>query len=92
MCIRDRSTGDSTAAENRARRALGEAEDMGALALLAQSHHLLAESLRSLGRDADAERHAVKAAEYLEEIREDAATDAVFERSDLEAIAEASAR
>jgi hypothetical protein len=62
---------------------------MGARTLLAQTHHLLAEVMSALGRSEDTARHRSKAAEYLEEIRTEAGSDAILSRADLAPIAEA---
>ncbi len=83
------TTGDLSGAEQRLRKAIGDAEDMGARDLLAQSHHLLAETLRASGNESDAARSAAKAAEYLEEIRTEAGSDALLARADLAPVAEA---
>jgi tetratricopeptide (TPR) repeat protein len=83
------TTGDLSGAEQRLRKAIGDAEDMGARDLLAQSHHLLAETLRASGNEADAARAATKAAEYLEEIRTEAGSDALLARADLAPVAAA---
>jgi ATP/maltotriose-dependent transcriptional regulator MalT len=80
--------GDVAGAERRARRALGDAEDMGARVLLVQSHHLLAEILSGQGRVDEASRHAAKASEYLDQIKDETGTDSLLLRSDLRPIAE----
>ncbi len=84
------ATNDLSGAEQRLRKAISGAEDMGARDLLAQSHHLLAETLTAEGRSEDAARHTTKATEYLDEIRAEAGSDALLERADLKPVAEAS--
>lgn len=74
-------------AETGLRRALREAENMGANPLVAEAHHLLAEIFRATGNADDAKRHSDKAAEILDEIREEAGSDALLRRADLNPIA-----
>jgi tetratricopeptide (TPR) repeat protein/predicted Ser/Thr protein kinase len=82
------STGDPSRAIEEARDALRTAEDLDSLALIAQSHHLLAGLLRDQGDAEDAARHESKAAEYLQQMRDEAGSDALLNRADLEPIAE----
>ena len=84
------ATNDLSGAEQRLRKAISGAEDMGARDLLAQSHHLLAEMLAAEGRSDDAARHATKATEYLDEIRAEAGSDSFLKRADLKPVADAS--
>ncbi|MCK5375922.1 MAG: tetratricopeptide repeat protein, partial [Acidobacteria bacterium] len=84
------ATGRAADAESVLRRVLRDAENMGAAALVAQSHHLLAEALRDQGNEADAERHADKAAQILDEIRQEAGSDGPLRRADLRPVAESS--
>ena len=58
-------------------RALAKSEKLGARALLARGHYLLASALRSTGSAADASRHLAEARRLLEEIRKEAKTDDV---------------
>ena len=76
--------------EEAARPALLEAEEMGAVPLVALSYHLLAEALSEQGKDAEAARHRAKAAEQLEQIRAEAAGNGPLTRADLAPIAAAS--
>jgi eukaryotic-like serine/threonine-protein kinase len=64
-------------------RAIAKAEKLGARALLARAHFLLASTLRSPGEAADASRHLAEARRILDEIRKEAKTDAVLNRADL---------
>jgi eukaryotic-like serine/threonine-protein kinase len=64
-------------------RALGKGEKLGASALLARAHFLLASALRSTGEAADASRHLAEARRILDEIRKEAKTDDVLKRADL---------
>ncbi|PWB70112.1 MAG: hypothetical protein C3F15_14235 [Holophagae bacterium] len=82
------AAGKPAEAEEQARRALGGAEDMGALALVAQSHYLLAEAAAAQGRQADVARHRAEAARLLEQIRAEAG-DGPLTRADLAPIAAA---
>jgi len=84
------AAGRTADVESLLRRALRDAENMGANALVAQSHHLLAEALRDQGNEADAERHADKAAQILDEIRQEADSDGPLRRADLRPVAESS--
>ena len=93
------SLGDALIAAKRpedARAALDEslaiAERLGSIALLARVHHLIAESLRLSGRQADAASHDAKARQFVEELRKDARTDAILARRDLRDLASAPAR
>ncbi len=81
-------SGDPARAEEGLRRALREAEEMGAAPLVAQSHHLLAAALQAQGNAEDAQRHRAKATEILETIRAEAG-DGPLTRSDLAPIAAA---
>ena len=67
---------------------LRAAEDMGALALEAQSHYLLAESLRVQGKAAEADRSLASARSILQEIQAESG-DGPLTRTDLAPIAKA---
>jgi tetratricopeptide (TPR) repeat protein len=84
------ATNDLSGAEERLRKAISGAEDMGARDLLAQSHHLLAEVLMAEGRSEDADRQTAKAIEYLDEIRTEAGSNSFLKRADLKPVADAS--
>ena len=66
--------------------ALSRSEKLGARALLAQSHYLLARDLELGGRAADAPEHYTQARKILDEIQKDARTDSIVKRSDLSPI------
>jgi eukaryotic-like serine/threonine-protein kinase len=65
---------------------LSRSEKLGAKALLAQSHYLLARDLELGGRAADAPEHYTQARKILDEIQKDARTDSIVKRSDLSPI------
>jgi serine/threonine protein kinase/tetratricopeptide (TPR) repeat protein len=64
-------------------RALGQGEKLGARALQARAHFLLASTLRFTGDTTGSSRHLAEARRILEEIRKEAKTDDVLKRSDL---------
>jgi tetratricopeptide (TPR) repeat protein len=82
------AAGKPAEAEVQARRALGGAEEMGAVALVVQSHHLLAEAAAAQGKQADVARHRAAAAKLLEQVRAEAG-DGPLTRADLAPIAAA---
>jgi hypothetical protein len=61
---------------------------MGAVPLVAESHHLLAEAAAQQGRQADVARHRTAAAQALEQIRAEAG-EGPLARADLAPIATA---
>lgn len=67
-------------------RASAGAEKLELRAVLAQAHYSLATALRLSGRGAEATPHYREALRYLDEIRKDTGSDAVLQRSDLNAI------
>jgi len=73
-------------------RAIAAAEKLGLLATLAQAHYSLATELRLSRQSPEAAGHYREALHYLEEIRKDAGSDAVLERSDLKLIYSESTR
>jgi len=66
--------------------ALSRSEKLGARALLAQSHYLLARDLELGGRAADNPEHYTQARKILDEIQKEAKTDSIVKRSDLSPI------
>ena len=67
------------------------AERLGARALLADAHHLLARILSADGNQAEARRHAETARQLVDAIRKDARSDDVLRRPDLKRILDAPA-
>jgi hypothetical protein len=67
-------------------RTMPEAEKLELRSILAQDHYLLGTVLRLSGHGTDAPSHYRKALRYLDEIKQDAGTDAVLQRSDLNTI------
>jgi tetratricopeptide (TPR) repeat protein len=63
--------------------ALSRSEKLGARALLAQSHYLLARDLEFAGKAADAPEHYQQARKILDDIQKEAKTDSIVKRSDL---------
>jgi serine/threonine protein kinase/tetratricopeptide (TPR) repeat protein len=67
--------------------ALSRSEKLGLRALLAQSHYLLARDLELSGKAGDAPEHYAQARKILDDIKNEAKTDAIVKRSDFSAIA-----
>jgi tetratricopeptide (TPR) repeat protein/predicted Ser/Thr protein kinase len=67
-------------------RVAAKTEKLELRAVLAQAHYSLATALRLSGHGAEATAHYRQALQYLDEIRKDAGSDAVLQRSDLNII------
>jgi len=67
-------------------RAAAKAEKLELRSVLAQDQYLLATALRLSGRETEATSHYRQALRYLDEIRKDAGSDAVLQRSDLNSV------
>jgi eukaryotic-like serine/threonine-protein kinase len=68
--------------------AAGQADQLGARALVAQAQHLLGLISAATAQPAEARRHAVAARQLLDAIRKDARDDQILQRSDLKPILE----
>ncbi len=68
--------------------AADRADQLGARALVARSHHLLGLICAATGQTAEARRHALTARQMLDAIRKDARDDQILQRSDLKPILE----
>jgi tetratricopeptide (TPR) repeat protein len=70
--------------------ALRSSQDLGARAIIAQAHFLLAGLLRSKGNSSEAASHLTEARRILDEIQKEARSDRIVKRSDFSPIYTAS--
>jgi len=63
--------------------ALSRSERLGARALLARSHYLLAATCAQAGDQAESRRHDEQARRILQEIQQESKSEAVVKRADL---------
>lgn len=68
--------------------AAGQADQLGARALVAQAHHLLGLICTATGQTEEARHHAPTARQVVDAIRKDARDDQILQRSDLKPILE----
>ena len=73
-------------AQQELERALSKSEKLGSRSLIARSHYLLANALRSSDGAPDAARHLSEARRIVDEIKREARTDDVARRTDLSPI------
>jgi tetratricopeptide (TPR) repeat protein len=75
--------GDRDRAQGVLEDALSRSERLGAQALLARSHHLLAATFAQAGNEAESRRHDEQARRILQEIQQESKSEAVVKRADL---------
>ena len=83
---------DYARAQQELESALGKAEKLGLRELLAKNEYLLATALRLTGNGTEASGHYREALRLLEEIRKEAGSDKVMQRTDLNSVYVESAR
>jgi tetratricopeptide (TPR) repeat protein/predicted Ser/Thr protein kinase/TolB-like protein len=83
---------DYAHAQQELQTALGKAEKLGLRELLAKDQYLLATALRLTGNGTEASGHYREALRWLEEIRKEAGSDKVMQRTDLNSVYAESAR
>jgi eukaryotic-like serine/threonine-protein kinase len=66
--------------------ALRKTQDLGMISLQPRAHYLLSQALRNTGNKPDADQHLKKAAELVEQMRQESHADALLERADLKPI------